>query len=421
MPTEVRIVPLELAFKRTEDYLSIMEPPFDAHIAGLAHKWLTGEIGPEEELEFAAWYNQFNDEADLFLDRHFAEDAEMLRRRIYNKLSQKLNDDETRPRASVVVLEGRWKWIAAACILGLVAGTWYYAARRGSTTPTAHTIVANDLPPGGDKAVLTLSSGKRVVLDKTSDGMIAQEGGSKVVKPDSGKLVYDASVASSDRGGAVQYNTLETPRGGQFQLTLPDGTRVWLNAASSIRYPTAFTGKERRVTVTGEVFMEVARKDDQPFFVTVTHAMGKPGDEQTVEVLGTAFNVNAYDDEPATGTTLLEGAVRVRAGAHSVLLRPGERVVSASGEDRMRVAMVDVDAIIAWKNGLFEFDNADLPFVMRQLARWYDVEVRFQGPVPARRFNGEIQRSLSLKDVLEALGRDRIHCRIEGRSILVSP
>jgi transmembrane sensor len=318
------------------------------------------------------------------------------------------------PVQRVPLLQTAWFRYAAAVLLLLASGGAYMYITHRPSKEIAGTIVREkpDIAPGGNKAVLTLGNGQRIILDSARQGSLAIEGNARVSKTDSGKLAYQ----SMDHipGTAVFYNTLSTPRGGQYQLTLPDGTHVWLNSASSITYPTAFTGGIRKVTITGEAYLEVARNVRQPFIAEVRN--------MAIQVLGTSFNINAYSDESAIKTTLLEGKVQVKQGGRAVTLLPGQQAQVQSGKDKINVLPgVDVGQAVAWKNGLFAFTNADVPAVMRQLARWYNVDVIYEGAIPKRSFNGEIGKSLTLSLVLDVLAHSRIHYTIEGNQLIIRP
>ena len=295
----------------------------------------------------------------------------------------------------------------AAVFLLAVAGVWLLTRRSSAPPPE---VVRKDVGPGGNKAMLTLANGTRILLDTVQRGAITSQGNSRVLKTDDGRLAYEPVTKKTT---SLVYNTLSTPRGGQYQLTLPDGSRVWLNAASSITYPTAFTGDERIVSITGEAYIEVVHNKDQPFRV-------QAGD-QLVEDIGTAFNINAYSDEPVIKTTLVAGKVKVSSGTATRVLSPGQQV-QGKGSMLEMVAGVDVDQVLAWKNGAFSFRNADLPTVMRQLARWYDIEVEYTGPVPAGTFDGEIGRGLTLNQVLQGLAQARINYTIvNSHKIVIRP
>jgi transmembrane sensor len=294
---------------------------------------------------------------------------------------------------------------AAAAVLllaGLTRLWWINRSNNASKVPVV--IVA----PGSNRAVLTLAGGQKIILDSVAPGVLAEQGSTHVQKLEDGKLAYKAA---GNGGGntAPLYNTLATPRGGQYQLTLPDGTKVWLNAASSITYPTAFAGSNRTVEMTGEAYFEVVHDKRRPFTVRVGG--------QTIRDIGTRFNVNAYADEPAQVTTLLQGAITV--DGH--LLRPGERA-TVGGDGDIRLEKGDSDQAVAWKNGLFDFTDADLQSVMRQLGRWFNVQVTFEGNIPPRQFTGMIGRSLTLNQVLKGLAKERVHYRIEpGNRLIITP
>ncbi|SIO38172.1 FecR family protein [Chitinophaga niabensis] len=300
---------------------------------------------------------------------------------------------------------------AAALIAFAVTGLIYFfqPATRGEQ------ILSEGVPyqvmPGGNKAVLTLADGSQITLDSTGNGAIANQGNVQVIKLDSGQLAYNAVREGAE--GEMRYNTLATPKGGQFRVILPDGSKVWLNAASSLRFPTAFTGKEREVQLTGEAYFEIARNPGLPFKVNVKGMM--------VQVLGTNFNIMAYDDEMNIQTTLLEGAVKVNKGTQAVQLKPGQQAqLNATGS--MSVSEnVDVEGVVAWKNGYFHFNHESLEGVMRQVGRWYDAEITYEGTIPGREFGGKIGRGSDIKDVLKILELSNVHFRIEGKKIIVTP
>jgi len=291
---------------------------------------------------------------------------------------------------------------AAACIILAAAGVWFIFSRRQSTVvkPAVPEVV---VAPGYNKAVLTLGDGSTITLDSAHTGILTKQGDVVVINTGSGSLAYNGQGRTAER---ALYNTLTTPLGGQYQLTLPDGTKVWLNAASSITYPTAFTGNERVVRITGEAYFEVVHDRRRPFSVKTAN--------YTVEDIGTRFNINAYSDEPSHVTTLLEGAVKI--GQHS--LKPGQKA-SAADSAHITVGRGDVVQAVAWKNGFFDFDNASLQIVMRQLARWYNVDVRYEGAIRQRQFTGMIGRKLTLGQVLRGLSTEGVHYRMEDSNHLI--
>jgi len=302
----------------------------------------------------------------------------------------------------------RW-WAAAAIIILAGAGMYQYFMRSSQLVIAA--VPEKDVPPGSNRAILTLADGATIILDSAVIGKLAQQGSSTVSKTQNGQLIYDAAVSGGDQ--PVIYNTLTTPRGGQFQVTLPDGTKVWLNAASSVKYPTSFTGKERKVTITGEVYFEIAQMASMPFKV-------QKGNLE-VQVLGTHFNANAYDEEPDIKITLLQGSVKVIQNEENKILRPGEQVTASAKTGLTINHSPDIDEVMAWKNGAFNFNNKSLEEVMRQLARWYDIEVVYKGKAPAITFEGEMGRDVHLSKVLAFLRESRVRCQMEnGRKLVVT-
>ena len=310
----------------------------------------------------------------------------------------------------------RTRWWAAAAIIVMLTGTAYWLLNK---TPKQQLVAkvgpANDVQPGRQGALLTLANGRVVLLDSMGNGVVASEKGAEVVMKD-GELTYNAAIAHNV---PITYNTISTPKGRQFALQLPDGSKVWLNAASSLRYPVVFAGSERRVEITGEAYFEVATLrlrsgQKMPFKVSIDN-------KTTVEVLGTHFNVNAYHDEGTIKTTLLEGAVKVSHEKQTQLLKPGEQVSVSQSSQLSHPIPVQTDEVVAWKNGTFSFTNASLETVMRQLARWYNIEVEFVGEIPGGAFSGEIDRSLTLDQVLKGLTKTRVHYTIQKNKLLVQP
>ncbi len=330
-------------------------------------------------------------------------------------------------------LRRSWLWYAAAAIILLGIGVFIWKKnKQGAETAVNHPVYPPaDILPGGNKATLTLANGQVITLDSAADGALAKEGNTNIVKLSNGQVSYTAATNSRLLAEAT-YNTMTTPRGGQYQLTLPDGTKVWLNAASSLTYPTAFTGKERKVTLRGEAYFEVSSDKARPFKVVI-------GKGAEIEVLGTHFNINAYPDEPDARTTLLEGSVKVSQVDQSLLLRPGQQALLVetrvgggpvgSADRSLHVAdhslsmadNPDLAQVMAWKNGSFLFDRTSLDVVMRQLSRWYDVDVVYEKGIPAVRFAGEMKRDLNLSEVLAILHKMEVHCHIEGKKLIVTP
>lgn len=313
-------------------------------------------------------------------------------------------------------------WAAASIILALGIGAYLWTTKNISTTETAKVNIA----PGGEGAILTLADGTQIILDNISNGIIAQQGGA-TAKVVNGALQYEG------KGKDVVYNTMHTPKGRQFSLLLPDGTKVWLNAASSIRYPVVFEGKERKVQLIGEGYFEVMKNAKMPFRVNVN-------DKAEVEVLGTHFNVNAYENENAISTTLLEGSVSVASSTTGfpgnnaqetlsdqlVMLRPGQQAQINQVDQKKQPGIkvlnnTDLEKVIAWKNGSFNFEDTNLKEAMRQLERWYDIELVYEKDVPDIVLTGEMTRGVTLNDLIEGLKKIGVKVRLEGRKLIIMP
>jgi transmembrane sensor len=311
---------------------------------------------------------------------------------------------------------GLRRWSVAVIFL-LVAGGGLLLFLRGRETRPVVTIAAKpavQIQPGANKAVLTLANGQQIILNNAQNGTIGQQGNIRVVKLDSGQLAYATPKAESPADQLAKgplYNTITTPRGGQYQVTLADGTKVWLNAESSLRFPIAFTDKDREVELTGEAYFEVKADKDKPFLV-------KAGQTET-RVLGTNFNIMAYSDEGAVKTTLLEGAVSMGLGMHSALLRPGEQGQYDDGKNIIATRAVNTRAVVAWKDGYYFFDRTPVKSVMRQIARWYDVTIVYQGAAPEDEIVGKLPRTADVKEVLHIMELIGIHFKIDGKTIVV--
>jgi len=289
---------------------------------------------------------------------------------------------------------GWTRYAAAAALLVAIATAWLLTRPANPVLLSQAQRFKNDVAPGHNGAVLTLSNGQQITLDSANNGTLAVQGSIQVVK-ENGEISY------AGKGGEVVYNDVKTDKGRQWQLTLSDGTKVWLNAASSIHYPNTFSGNERVVEIRGEAYFEVAHNAKQPFRV-------KAGN-QTIEDIGTAFDVNAYSDEPAVTTTLVEGQVKI----NNTLLKPGQQYANGKVEE------ADVETATAWKNGNFQFGRADITTVMKDIARWYDVEVIYKGNVKDH-FGGTISREVNVSKVFEMLEMTgAVKFTIDGKKITV--
>jgi hypothetical protein len=322
----------------------------------------------------------------------------------------------SRPAGRERIQKFRFYRIAAAiAVLLSVTGAWLWYSHSGPGNTSQNAAlnsrrVKHDLPPAGKKAVLILASGAAITLDSASDGILTRQGQTRIIKSAGGNLLYASGAGQSSE---PLYNSVVTPRGGQYQVTLSDGTKVWLNAASSLRFPTVFTGAVREVTLTGEAYFEVAKNAGKPFVVAVNN--------MKVTVLGTHFNIMAYGDEAVVNTTLLEGSVKVTEGNKATLLNPGEQAQLDQKGNLTLVRKADLGAAVAWKNHLFWFDHDDIQTVMRQLSREYNVDVEIKGNIQ-RHFTGSIPRNVNVSTVFEVLQQTGgVHFIMNNEKIIVTP
>ncbi|MEO3403339.1 FecR family protein [Mucilaginibacter sp. CAU 1740] len=302
--------------------------------------------------------------------------------------------------------------IAASLVFLVGFGVYIFLSQKITLPPSKKNIARNhpkhDALPGGNKAILTLANGTTITLDSAQNGLLAQQGTIKINKTRNGQLVYKAD-GTADAKPVI--NTITTPRGGQYQLILPDGSKVCLNSASSVTFPTFFTGKTRDVTITGEAYFEVAKNRNMPFVVK--------SNQITIEVLGTHFNVMAYNDEPEMKTTLLEGSVKINNGTESGFLKPGQQAVLNKDGKIKVLSDIDVDEVTAWKDGIFQFNGIGIDAIMRQAARWYDVDISYQGKIPRREFSGRISRNVKASELLNMLSYAGVKFKIENMHITV--
>jgi ferric-dicitrate binding protein FerR (iron transport regulator) len=299
------------------------------------------------------------------------------------------------------------KTLSLAAILLLMFGAGlFYMVPAIRQQPAHPQLAGSGTQHRSDKALLTLANGKQIILTGAKNGMLASQGNITINKRANGQIVYSAD---KQENGSKQYNTMATMRGGEYHLTLSDGTNVWLNAASSLKYPTSFSGSDRTVELSGEAYFEVAHDPSHPFRVVTK--------KQTIEVLGTHFNINAYENELSTKTTLLQGAVRVSANGRFKILKPGQQ--AAVNANEIELTDADPQEAIAWKDGFFEFTDADIETIMRQISRWYDVDVTYEGEITRETFTGRVSKFLSIKQVLALVQSPEVHITYEGRRVMV--
>jgi transmembrane sensor len=374
----------------------------------LLKKHQNGTLSDEDKDKLDAWYLHKAANSNKQLGEYELADS-------YEHLKSRL------PLAQQTKVISLWPRIAAAASIALLFGVGIFYFTKSELRVEQENIQVVEKPkeiaPGGNRGILTLSNGKQIVLsDVSSKDIIAKEDQDEVtIKMDAnGVITYVINPnADTSEEDADSFNTLSTPTGGQYNIVLADGTKVFLNAVSSIKYPTQFNGDQRIAELEGEAYFEVAKNKSKPFLVKSAN--------QTIEVLGTHFNVHAYNNESVVKTTLLEGSVAVSSKNQKAILKPGQQANVSESSSKIAVKEVDTEAAIAWKNGRFKFDNADLKSVMKQLERWYGIKVEYRGDVSDVRFNGGTFRNKNLSEVLKVLELSNIKFKVEGKTIIVYP
>lgn len=376
--------------------------------AELLDKYNKGIASPSEKAMVQQWY-QMESAAQNAGTEHL--DYTHLKSKMWKSISTTTGLDHAKTKTFRL-----WPRIAAAILLLITLGTilyFYQDTPENRQKTWQRQIAKNGIKSGGNNAVLILADGSRISLNDANNGKITSQAGIDIVKTADGKLVYTATKTKTGATGSNALNAIETPRGGQYQINLPDGTSVWLNAASSLRFPITFSKTERRVELTGEAYFEVARDERLPFRVV--------SNKQTVEVLGTHFNINSYTDEPIIKTTLLEGSVKVLTQGTSKVIKPGQQAEVSDGKSSLKVKNINAEEVISWKNNVFHFENADIKNIMRQMERWYNIDVEYSDEIPDRIYEGEISRKANLDEVLKMLSYAGINFRIKGKTIIVNP
>ena len=386
-------------------------------IEQLLQRYLRDELSREEVQELMDYILQHPVLAGELLDRDRSEafSEKLLNppalpaaasKRMYERLLTVIRNGSVNTKEKTTPvrrMSPRWRWIAAAVVTFIIITAAYFwqSWKWKPTQQIAHTTIIKDVLPGKTGAILTLADGSHVVLDSAGNQQIVRQGNVQITNQN-GQLTYNSSRNST---GESSFNTLTTPAARQYKLVLPDGSKVWLNAGSSIRYPTAFKGKTREVEINGEAYFEVAHNASKPFRVKTGNII--------IEDIGTAFNINAYGDEPAVKTTLVEGSIRLHAGSNNKILRPGMQGAVPQGETSIATNNVDVDEIIAWKEGLFNFNNLDIETVMRQIGRWYNMQIIYEGRKPEGQFSGIIDRNTNLAFILKSLEYSGMRFKVE--------
>ena len=384
----------------------------------LFNKYIVDEMTAEEKSELAKLIGSANDQkiSDLLKQEweNNEEEISVLSSDEADSILKLIIGEKSAKIIPIHFYKKTWFRVAAAVLF--IVGVFSIYKMVGTNKTTEKVLVHvekvnQDIPPGSYKAILTLSDGSTINLDSARNGILSQQLNAKIIKLADGKLSYQSVNAEEVK---IQYNTITTPRGGQYQLTLSDGSQVWLNAASSITFPAAFTGDKRQVEITGEAYFEVAHNVNMPFYASVNG--------MEVKVLGTHFNVNAYEGEEEIKTTLLEGSVKVSQGSKSVTIKPDQQAQVNNLTDVIRIHdNVNLEEVIAWKNGQFYFDHADIKTIMHQISRWYNVEVIYEGKI-SKVFEGSISRNLNASSVLKILeATGGVHFKIENKKIIVLP
>lgn len=372
----------------------------------LYEKYLEGKCTPDELYELESYQDNLDIDTHTWQNNTMG-DADQIKQFIIDKLEHSIYT-HSRKRSRIISYS-----IAASMIFLLSAGLYYY--KRTFTPVQVQTEVPrfkNDILPGNNKAVLTLDDGSVINLDDAQTGVLASESDIEIKKTGDGRLEY---IRAENEATTVRFNTLRTPMGGEFQLVLPDGTKVWLNSGTSLRFPTAFTGSERVVELNGEAYFAVKKNTKMPFHVLTSNNMD-------VKVLGTEFNVMAYDNEKMINTTLIEGSVEVQKDSKMLKLNPGEEVVLNKVSGNMKIGEADIEQATAWKEGQFVFVNENIESIMRKVSRWYNVDVEYKGNLRNKDFVGTISRKKNVSELLKMLElTGAVHFGIEGRRITVMP
>ncbi|WP_316839699.1 FecR family protein [Pedobacter gandavensis] len=389
----------------------------------LIEKYIDGTCTIEEREQLLNWYRSQQKEI-VEWPATVGMDENSVYQRIFSKVEQGIELEiprleETIPSGKIASRTSIFSWqkVAAAAAVVLTSSIGIYFYQQHTKTPQPIQLVfKNEVKPGGDKAILKLADGSELELDEAGNDLLAQRKDIDFSHTKGGQLVYNKqSGSSSDDANTLKYNTVSTPKGGQYRIILPDGTKVWLNAASSIRFPTVFQPGERKVNISGEVYFEVAKNKHQPFRVI--------SDAQILEVLGTKFNINAYTDQAQISTTLAEGSVklgRIQTNDYQIL-KPGQQAQMSNKDlSPPKISTVDLEEALAWKNEAFVFNNTPTTEVMKQMERWYNVEVQYKGAVPNLYFTGVIPRDSNLSTFLRVLeGTGGVKFGIEQNKVII--
>lgn len=405
-------------------------------IAVLVFAYLSESLSHEEYMELMDWikeskknerlFDHLTSSRQLFVD---VQDRDQLQQRVWENVANTVSIVDmgiATEKPTVLSFIRMKKYIVVAASILIVGVTGWFLLRNDNVQrtqelsgPAQQSAGTGDISAGKDVAILTLEDGKKIVLDSAENSMLALQGGVAVVKKD-GLIEYDETNKQPDKVSAIAFNSISTPKGGQYQVLLPDGSRAKLNAASSIRFPVSFSSTARTVQISGEVFFDVVQNSKAPFSVQIVSDAGAP--KAKVLVLGTCFNVNAYDDEPQSSITLVDGSLQVRGNTSGQQflqpLKPGQQAILNTNQE-LRVVQCNPQQVIAWTEGWFRFRKTPVPDLMRQISRWYNVEIIYKGQTPSLLLTGEAPRNISLSRLIELLQLSGIRCQLKENQLIV--
>ena len=374
----------------------------------LLDKYLSGQASDQEQQLLKEYYKRLDALSELELTE---QEEETFQQTILQNIRARIDNAEQAEKLSTRRSYKIW-YAAASILLVLSIGGYFYFNKIEPVAPPMAKTSGQEISPGSNKAILTLSDGKEIVLTNAADGVLASQGATKIIKKANGELAYKAENDAAGSSPQPVYNTLTIPRGGQYQVILPDGTKVLLNSASSLTYPAQFRGRQRNISLKGEAYFEVAKNKTMPFVVKANGVQ--------IRVLGTHFNISAYDDDATVKTTLLEGSVSINNGKATALLSPEQQGVAKIGLNAISVQKANLDEVMGWTKGHFVFADLSIKEVMKIVGRWYDIEVEYRGNVQTKRFGGTTSRYDNITELLDYMKiTGGVNYRIQGRRVIL--
>ncbi|WP_316814512.1 FecR family protein [Pedobacter nyackensis] len=373
----------------------------------LLNKYMDETCTPEEKLMLDVWLHQEASSAGQIIDE---QELKRIGERIGENVKKRIHTKIVSPIRPI-----NWYKYAAAAVILIIFSVSLFSILNRSNHPKQLALLKKhqDIAPGGNKAILTLSNGKKVVLDETANGQIADEEGVVVKKLADGRIIYVEDGQISNNATEPVYNTVATPRAGQYRVDLPDGTRVWLNSESSLKYPTVFTAATREVELIGEGYFEVHKDRSKPFIVK--------SNELSIKVLGTHFNISSYKSDQVSMVSLLEGAVDVSLRGNSRILVPGQQAYHQKNSSNLFVRPVNTASVASWKDGMFVFEDESLQQIMNKIARWYDIKLIYESLDPKLTFTGAVPRNSQISAVLKQLeATGNVKFKIDGNQVFIS-